>query len=242
MAATFGASGGPAITISLPVQWNQIGTTRGVPSCQVYASFAGIAASSSRRATGSSSTARSPLSAIAASFSVSISTGLRIAIVPRRRAPHGLLPNSHESLGWRLVPGDPVPARTNRRCQIAQDRLRRFPADAGVGDALAEGEAGGIGEVLPALDEEALQHDADDARFARGDLLRDGAGDAWLAAVVFAAVAVAGVDHHARRHLTGAEGVERLPDGLGGIVRAAVTAAQDEVAVPVAAGDDDRGQ
>jgi hypothetical protein len=34
-AATFGASDGPAITTSFPFQWNQIGTTRGEPSCQV---------------------------------------------------------------------------------------------------------------------------------------------------------------------------------------------------------------
>src|ERR1700716_3671773 len=36
-ALTFGAFSGVPSTISLPFQWNQIGTTRGVPSFHTYA-------------------------------------------------------------------------------------------------------------------------------------------------------------------------------------------------------------
>ncbi len=35
MALSFGAFGGETTTTSLPFQWNQIGTTRGVPSSQL---------------------------------------------------------------------------------------------------------------------------------------------------------------------------------------------------------------
>src|SRR5262249_46464572 len=55
-----GASGNVPNTISWPFQWNQIGTTRGVPSLQLYASRAGSVDCSSFCATGSSSSARLP--------------------------------------------------------------------------------------------------------------------------------------------------------------------------------------
>src|SRR5215212_5522801 len=66
---TFGALGGDPSTIASPSQWNQIGTTRGVPSCHVYASRARLVECSSSCATGSSRRERSPCSvAISRSF------------------------------------------------------------------------------------------------------------------------------------------------------------------------------
>src|SRR6185295_13887261 len=59
-ACTFGAFGGVPSTISLPFQWNQIGTTRGVPSRQMYARRAGEVDRSNSCATGSSSNAKLP--------------------------------------------------------------------------------------------------------------------------------------------------------------------------------------
>src|SRR5260370_41927348 len=59
-AFTFGAAGGGPRTICLPFQWNQIGTTRGVPSNQMYAKRAGIEDRSNSLAIGSLSKAISP--------------------------------------------------------------------------------------------------------------------------------------------------------------------------------------
>jgi hypothetical protein len=59
-AGIFGAFAGLPRTISRPSQWKAIGTTRGVPSVQVYASRAGMVERSRRWATGSFSSATSP--------------------------------------------------------------------------------------------------------------------------------------------------------------------------------------
>ncbi len=65
--------------------------------------------------------------------------------------------------------------------------------------------------------------------------------DDRLAAVVLAAVAVAGVDHHARRQARVDQSVPSVCwTLLGVVVRAAAAAAQDDVAVGVAARGDDR--
>src|SRR5215213_6218483 len=61
---TFGALGGDPSTITSPSQWNQIGTTRGVPSRHVYASRARLVECSSSCATGSSRRDRSPHSVV----------------------------------------------------------------------------------------------------------------------------------------------------------------------------------
>ena len=95
-------------------------------------------------------------------------------------------------------------------------------------------------QVLPALLEVALDHHADDAPLAGGDLLGDVARDDDLPLVLLAAVAVRDVDHHllaqarraqhraARRH-------------AGVVVVRRLAAAQDDVAVVVAARLEDRG-
>ena len=59
-ALSFGARGGEPSTSSLPFQWNQMGTTRGVPSVHVYAKRAGIVDRRSLCAIGSCNSARSP--------------------------------------------------------------------------------------------------------------------------------------------------------------------------------------
>jgi hypothetical protein len=65
--------------------------------------------------------------------------------------------------------------------EVAEDRHGHLPAQALVGDALADGEVAVVGELLAAGDEETLEHDADDTRFAGGDLVGDGVGHHRLA-------------------------------------------------------------
>src|SRR5262249_53847767 len=70
-ARTFGAVGGVPSTISLPFQWNQIGTTRGPRSRPTYASRAGEVDRNSSCARGSLSNERLPcFVAISSSFNV----------------------------------------------------------------------------------------------------------------------------------------------------------------------------
>src|SRR3954468_17184624 len=57
---TLGALGGEPSTISSPSQWNQIGTTRGVPSRHTYANLARLVECSNSCATGSSRRDKSP--------------------------------------------------------------------------------------------------------------------------------------------------------------------------------------
>jgi hypothetical protein len=65
-----------------------------------------------------------------------------------------------------------IPRRRNRSSgadgggELAQDRHGHVPAHAGVGDALADGEAAAVGEILAAVHEKTLEHDADDAGFS----------------------------------------------------------------------------
>jgi hypothetical protein len=91
-------------------------------------------------------------------------------------------------------------------------------------------------EFLAAADEIALQHRADDGLLPGGTLAHDLAEDIWHAAVVLGAVAVAGVDHDRGFQLRGFEAVDGLHDIVRAVVGAAFTAAQDDVAVGIAAG------
>ena len=65
-AFSYGTSGGVPNTSWDPVQWNQIGTTRGVPSVQTYPSRAGAGEWSNCWATGSWSSCRVPCSVVTA--------------------------------------------------------------------------------------------------------------------------------------------------------------------------------
>src|ERR1700736_5957139 len=59
-ALSFGAFDGVPMTSSYPFQWNQMGTTRGVPSVHTYANRAGIFDCRSSFDTGCSNSSRPP--------------------------------------------------------------------------------------------------------------------------------------------------------------------------------------
>src|SRR4029078_11822371 len=84
--------------------------------------------------------------------------------------------------------------------EVPEDGNGHVPAQAGVGDALAFDQVVRIAQILATVDQEALEHDADDAPLARRHLFADHLRDGGLAAVVLFTIAMAGVDHHARRH------------------------------------------
>src|SRR5262245_54315701 len=72
---------------------------------------------------------------------------------------------------------------------------RVAPAEAWVGDALAEDELLAGNQLLASLDEVRLDHDADDAARAAGDLRADRARDLDLSLVLLGRVGVRAVDH-----------------------------------------------
>src|SRR5439155_17895411 len=137
---------------------------------------------------------------------------------------------------------DPRPPRPRRLGELLEHRHGLVPADARVGDALTVGESRSIRELLTAFHQEALEHHADDAALARGQLLGDGSRDVSLTAEVLLAVAVAGVDHHAWRLRRLAQEREHALDVRAVVVRPGAAAAQDDVAVGIATGDNDPGE
>ena len=86
----------------------------------------------------------------------------------------------------------------------------------------------------------ALDHDAENARVAGGDLRRDFLADADLFCWILAAVAVAEIDHDARGNRRFGQTLGRGVD-IGRVVVRLVAAAQDHVAIFVAGGRDDGG-
>jgi len=96
--------------------------------------------------------------------------------------------------------------------------------------------------LLPALGQEALQHHAGQAGLPGGDLLGDGRRDRRLAAVVLAAVAVAGVHHQPARQARAGDQVQGLGHVAGLVVGAAAAAAQDHVGVRVPGRGHHRGR
>src|SRR4051794_21639372 len=97
--------------------------------------------------------------------------------------------------------------------QLAQARLGRVPADAGGGARLAQVQPLGVDQLLPAVDQEALEHHPDDAALAGLELGAHVLQHERLVAVVLVRVAVAGVDHHPLGQVRLAELVEHLGDG-----------------------------
>src|SRR5436190_17519485 len=100
------------------------------------------------------------------------------------------------------------PIRSARRAagadgvgQLAQRRYRVRPGEARVGDALTACQRLARDRVLPAADQVALDHHARDRAAAGADLARDVARHLGLPRRIFAAVAVAAVDHQTRRQL-----------------------------------------
>src|SRR5581483_7914848 len=114
-----------------------------------------------------------------------------------------------------------------------------FPANTGVGDALAVGQRFSRDQILAPGFQMALDHDAEDARVAAGDLRRDVVPDGDLFEGILAAVVVAAVDHDARGNPRFGEILGRGVD-VGGVVVGLFPPAQNDVAVLVAAGRYDR--
>lgn len=115
-----------------------------------------------------------------------------------------------------------------------------FEVNACVGDALA---VGGVFAfvALAAGHEVAFDHHPHDGLGAFGQLVGDGLGNDGLSCVVFVAVSVATVDHHALGCSTGFELCGGLVDAFGVVVGASRRAAQNQVACFVAGGFDNRG-
>src|SRR5271169_1413955 len=100
-------------------------------------------------------------------------------------------------------------------------QLRGFiPSHARIGDALAMSQRLTGNQLLCTWDQIALQHDADDAPLAGGELFRDIPAHCTLASVVFVAVGVAAVDHHISPESGPLQGSARLCHRLDGVVHA----------------------
>ena len=115
------------------------------------------------------------------------------------------------------------------------------PVNASIGDALSVDQGLAGEEFLGAGYQIALHHDADNVWVPFGNLAGDVVAYNRLAAVVLVAVGVAEVDHDARLDA----GLFHLPGGLGHALRRVVhrpaAAAQDDVAIGIAGGDEDGG-
>ena len=96
-------------------------------------------------------------------------------------------------------------------------------------------------DLLVALDQIALDHDAENARFAVGQLAADVFADEQLAAVVLLAVGVAHIDHHPGADAGLLQEAAGVVDGGAVVVGLAAAATQDDVAVLVAGGLKDGG-
>ena len=125
----------------------------------------------------------------------------------RRGRPVRVLRNAgHRHWRWPFSAGAEWPCGRGPLRRARAGRGRSCPSPCRHRCALADGEAVAAGEILAAIDEETLKHDADDARFATRHLIGDGAGHEGLATEVLAAVAMAGVDHHPGWQASGAQG------------------------------------
>ena len=110
-----------------------------------------------------------------------------------------------------------------------------FPADASIGDTLAVDEWFPGEQILSSGFEVAFDHEAENAWVAGGDLPGHVLADAHLFGRLFAAVAMAAIDHDARGYTGFGQTLGRRID-VGGVVVGLIAAAQDNVAVLVAQG------
>ena len=140
---------------------------------------------------------------------------------------------------WRGADPRSAAARLDRLRQDRQRLHRGIPAQAGIGDALAIGQLGGVvlarGELLRAGLQVAFDHQPEHAARAASDLAGDVARHFELALMLLAAVGMAAIDHQRRRQT---RGLEVLAGGghAGGVVIGRLATAQDHVAIPVALG------
>ena len=125
--------------------------------------------------------------------------------------------------------------------ELSEKAVGFLPVDAGVGDALSVDKRLAGDELLRTGDEVAFDHDSDDVAVARGDLRGDIAADEALSPVVLKTVGVAAIDHDAWLQPGGLKLSRGGSDGFGGVVDQLASAAQDDVALGVAPGDEDGG-
>lgn len=125
--------------------------------------------------------------------------------------------------------------------QFCEQKPSFVPADAGIGDALAVDQLAAGNEFLRARDQIAFEHHADDAAISRGDLARDIAADSRLAGMVFTTVGVAAIDHDARGETGFFEQRGGFVDGGRVVVHGLAAAAQNDVAILIAGGEEDGG-
>src|SRR5687768_7745044 len=123
--------------------------------------------------------------------------------------------------------------------QGAEQLYRIVPAEAGVGDALAESERASRLEVLPAFDEMRFHHYPDDAPLAACNLAAEIGGNGRLAPIVLGRVGVRAIDHQPLGQPGARQLLARRLYRRRFVVRA-LAAAQDDVAVVVAPRLDDR--
>ena len=126
--------------------------------------------------------------------------------------------------------------------ELADELFGRGPIDAAVGDAHAVAEIFlRHGEGLAAAAEVALDHGAHNRSAASGDLGEEGAEDVGLELRFFRGVVVRAVDEDRLGQIGLGEERFGLRDVRRRIVRPSGTAAQDDMAVGVAASDDGGG-
>src|SRR4051795_3434064 len=130
--------------------------------------------------------------------------------------------------------------RLHRGSEPLQRRDGVLPVDTGVGDRLAVDQLLAGDEVLPPLDQERLQHHADDRLVPVRHLIGDVAGGEELLLWVLAAVVVGGVDPQPLRLPGDAERHQRVFDLGRVVVRLPVAAAEDDVTVGIAGRVQDR--
>ena len=104
---------------------------------------------------------------------------------------------------------------------------------------MSVGEPTAVAEVLTSTDKVALDHGADDVMIAAGDLVCHIFADIDLPFMPLAAVRVTEIDHQVGCQTGPAHCLSGLGHRFPVVVRA-LTAAQDDVGVAVAAGVEDR--
>src|SRR3954453_8938930 len=125
--------------------------------------------------------------------------------------------------------GSEAAPRLHGRREPLQRRDGVLPVDAGIGDRLPVNELLAGNEVLPPLDQERLQHHADDRLVAVRHLVGDVAGGEELLLRVLAAVVVGRVDPQPLRLPGDAQRNQRVLDLGRVVVRLPVPAAKDDV-------------
>lgn len=128
--------------------------------------------------------------------------------------------------------------------KVLQDLLGRLPADAGVRDAdtLLQSRRSLWRNLLVALVDVGLDHDADDRILTRAQLVGNVLGHERLVLVVLLGVSVRAVDHENLALVLVAQGLAGGLDAVAVVVGALAATTQDHESVLVARGLGDGGQ